>query len=53
MRPFQLFAALRHVPESVQRSAALLTEWLIRHVTGSTRSEEMQRGYLLIVARKS
>jgi hypothetical protein len=52
MRPFQLCAVLRYVPSVVQRFAAVVTQWLLRHVMGSTGPGEKQCGYLLVVARK-
>ncbi len=52
MRPFQLFAILRYLPEFIQRLAATLTESLIRFVPRPIHPEEKNCVFLLIVARK-
>jgi SAM-dependent methyltransferase len=52
MRPFQLFAIIRYLPEFIQHFAVAFTARLIHSVPRSIHPPETEYGYLLIIARK-
>jgi SAM-dependent methyltransferase len=52
MRPFQVFAVLRYVPQRLREWVARGLEWIIRRAPGSSPLRDGQGGYLLILARK-